>query len=66
MFVKPLYPDGNQMNTLFFAVYAFVSWLWLYLDVIADVKKLKEELKQKEKRINELEDMMELKKVINL
>jgi hypothetical protein len=35
----------------------------LYLDVIADVKKLKEELKQKEKRIKELEDMIEFKKI---
>jgi hypothetical protein len=31
--------------------------------VIADVKKLKEELKQKEKRIMELEDMIEMKKI---
>jgi|688.fasta_scaffold100112_3 hypothetical protein len=63
MFVTPLYQDGNQMNTLFLAAYAFVSLLWLYLDVIADVKKLKEELKQKEKRIMELEDMIEMKKI---
>jgi hypothetical protein len=57
MFVTPVYPDGNQMNTLFLAAYTFISLLWLYLDVLADVKKLKEELKQKEKRIKELEDM---------
>jgi hypothetical protein len=63
MYVTPLYPDGNQMNTLFLAAYAFISWLWLYLDVVADVKKMKEELKQKEKRIMELEDMIEMKKI---
>jgi hypothetical protein len=57
MFVTPLYPDGNQMNTLFLAAYTFISLLWLYLDVLADVKKMKEELKQKEKRIKELEDI---------
>ena len=62
MFVTPLYPDGNQMNTLFLAAYGIISWLWLYLDVLADVKKLKEELKQKEKRIKELEEMIEVKK----
>jgi hypothetical protein len=63
MYVTPLYPDGNQMNTLFLAAYGIISWLWLYLDVLADVKKLKEELKQKEKRIMELEEMIELKKI---
>ncbi len=63
MFVTPLYPDGNKMNTLFLAAYTFISWLWLYLDVVADVKKLKEELKQKDKRIKELEDMIEIKKI---
>jgi hypothetical protein len=62
MYVTPLYPDGNQMNTLFLAAYGIISWLWLYLDVLADVKKLKEELKQKEKRIKELEDVIEVKK----
>jgi hypothetical protein len=62
MFVTPLYPDRNQMNTLFLAAYGIISWLWLYLDVLADVKKLKEELKQKEKRIMELEEMIEVKK----
>jgi hypothetical protein len=62
MYVTPLYPDGNQMNTLFLAAYGIISWLWLYLDVLADVKKMKEELKQKEKRIKELEDMIEVKK----
>jgi biopolymer transport protein ExbB/TolQ len=50
------------MNTLFLAAYGIISWLWLYLDVLADVKKMKEELKQKEKRIKELEDMIEVKK----
>jgi hypothetical protein len=30
---------------------------------VSDVKKMKEELKQKEKRIKELEDMIELKKI---
>ena len=63
MYVTPLYPDENQMNTLFLAAYGIISWLWLYLDVLADVKKLKEELKQKEKRIRELEVMIELKKI---
>jgi hypothetical protein len=63
MYVTPLYPDGNKMNTLFLAAYTFISWLWLYLDVVADVKKLKEELKQKDKRIKELEDMIEMKKI---
>jgi hypothetical protein len=62
MYVTPLYPDGNQMNTLFLVAYGIISWLWLYLDVLADVKKLKEELKQKEKRIKELEEMIEVKK----
>ena len=60
--VAPLYsPVGS---TLLLASYAFVSWL--FLDLEDNVKKLKEEVKQKEKRIRELEEMMELKKVNNL
>ena len=56
--VAPLYsPVGS---TLILASYAFVSWL--FLDLEDNVKKLKEELKQKEKRIKELEQMIELKK----
>ena len=53
--VAPLYsPVGS---TLLLAGYAFVSWL--FLDLEDNVKKLKEEVKQKEKRIRELEEMME-------
>ncbi len=56
--VAPLYtPVGS---TILLAGYAFVSWL--FLDLEDNVKKLKEELKQKEKRIKELEQMIELKK----
>ena len=60
--VAPLYsPVGG---TLLLASYAFVSWL--FLDLEDNVKTLKEEVKQKDKRIRELEEMMELKKVNNL
>ena len=53
--VAPLYtPVGS---TLLLASYAFVSWL--FLDLEDNVKKLKEEVQQKEKRIRELEEMME-------
>ena len=53
--VAPLYsPVGS---TIILAAYAFVSWL--FLDLEDNVKKLKEEVKQKEKRIRELEEMME-------
>ena len=57
--VAPLYsPVGS---TLLLASYAFVSWL--FLDLEDNVKKLKEEVKQKEKRIRELEEMIEFKKI---
>jgi hypothetical protein len=53
--VAPLYSSVG--NTLILASYAFVSWL--FLDLEDNVKKLKDEVKQKEKRIRELEEMME-------